>query len=243
MKPATIALALVTLSSTFISAETVQAAEKTLWDSWYTVTVGGKTHYGYYNDKVTQADRKIRFQNQFWKQEEGYINEEQLGAIAEDNADLTPVFFSFRSNYRAAEMVIDGNVSGKVLTVKIRKAKAELPPIRKTLPSKAVLSIFFPVLASKKLAGMKVGEEAGFLAVLEDNIDLAYRAVDGRMKVEKPDAFAQKSHTAKVSVTYSDRRSIWYLDPSGNALRIEMPDQKTVVERVPQTQAKNFLGE
>ena len=240
MKPAILALVLLAVSNTFPSA---QAAEKTLWDSWYTVTVGGKTHYGYYNDKITQADGKIRFQNQFWKQEEGYINEEQLGAIADDNAELTPVFFSFRSNYRAAELVIDGNVSGKVLTVKIRKAKAELPPIRKTLPSKAVLSIYFPVLAAKKLTGMKVGDGAAFLAVLEDNIDLAYRAVDGKMKVEKPDAFALKSHTAKVSVTYSDRRSVWYLEPSGNAVRIEMPDQNTVVERVPQSQAKNFLGE
>ena len=218
-------------------------AEKILWDSWYTVTVGGKTHYGYYNDKVTKDSGKIRFQNQFWKQEEGYVNEEQLGAISEDNGDLSPVFFSFRSNYRAAETVIDGNVSGKILTVKARKAKAELPAVRKVLPSKAILSIFFPVFAAKKIAAMKIGDSASFLAVLEDNLTLAYQAVDGKMHIEKPDAFAAKSKTAKVSVTYADRKSIWYLEPSGNAVRIEMPSQNTVVERVPQSQVKNFLGE
>ena len=221
-----------------------EAGDKVLWDSWYTVTVNKKNHYGYYNDKVFERGGRVTFQNHFWKSEEGFINEEQLGAIAENNAELTPVFFNFRSSYRSVETNIDGSVGAKLqLTVKAKSGGKERQPIIRTLPKGLFVSSMFPLWIARQLPSLKPGQSRNFMTLLEDNLELAYRNIPGTATVEQPDEIARRTKTSKVTVSYLDRKSTWWIEPSGNAVRIEMPAQKIVVERVPREQAKAFLSE
>ncbi|MBC7691374.1 MAG: hypothetical protein H7222_06355 [Methylotenera sp.] len=243
--PATLPKA--TLSKdTIDSSDTPQAGQsdgRVLWDSWYIVTLQKKIPYAYYHDHAEIRQGRVVFQNHFWKNEEGYINEEQVGAFAQNDANLTPLFFNFHSTYRSTELMIDGNVQdGKILTVKVRRGDKDLPVIKKNLPTKVFFSSLFQVWIGKHLAGLKAGASLPFLTVLEDNLDLGFSAVHGRMTVDKPDAYAQKTGTTRLKVEHQDKNTVWYVEPNGNPIRIEMPEQHALVERVPESVAKKFLN-
>lgn len=217
---------------------------KIKFDAWYTITISPSIHYGYYNDRLEDRKGKLYFQNRVWKKEENYLNEEQLGALAKDNPDLTPIFFNFHSIYRTTETHIDGSFqSGKTLSVKVKKGAEELPLIKKILPSKTMLSVFFPVWLGKRISHLKPGAQLSFMAVLEDNIELAFSPVTGSLTVEKSDDFATQTKTRKINLSYGDRRSTWWVDHQGVALKIDMKDQKAIVEKVTKEKAESFLTE
>src|SRR5262245_52550210 len=97
-----------------VAAKT-ESKGKLLIDEWYTITlnqggIGGPIRYGYYNDHLEERDGKLYFQNRVWKLEQGFVNEEQLGAMAQNDTELTPLLYNFHSNYRASETMIDGTV-------------------------------------------------------------------------------------------------------------------------------------
>ena len=223
-----------------------ERAGQVLSDLWYTITLKEKVHYGYYNDRAELKQGKLFFKNQLWKNEEGYINEEQVGVFSENNPELTPLFFNFHSTYRTTETTIDGTVQsgtgGNVLTVKVKKGGQELPLIKKNLPSKIFFSSVFPLWLERRMATLKPGQTQSFLTILEDSVDSGFETAFGRIQVEKPDAFATKSATTKITVTNHDQRSIWYVDAKGNPVRIEMPEQHAVVERVAESVATKFLA-
>jgi hypothetical protein len=215
-------------------------SSKLLWDNWYTMT-SGKTPYGYYNERVEVRGEKIHFQNKLWKREEGFINEEQLGTVAE-SMTLKPLFFNFHANYRATEITIDGNIASNLLTAKIHKGKEEVPTIKRSFGGKPIFSQFFPVWLGLKLKEMKPGRELTFSAILEDNMDLGFTPVTGRVKLEKPDDLAAKTGTQKITVNYQGNKSMWWVESSGAPIRIEMAAQKVLVERATPEKAQKFLA-
>jgi len=212
-----------------------------LWDSWYTVTLQGKIPYGYYNDRVEKKQNKIAFKNQFWKKEEGHVNEEQLVAFAEDTPALTPVLFNFHSSYRATTIDIDGTIQGGKLSVKSRKNGKTLKTIARSIPKGAFFSSMFPVWIGKRAAQLKEGKLVSFSTVLEDNLDRQYAPVSGTMRLEKADDYATKNSALKFAVTYQDRKSTWYVAKTGETLKIVMHDQAAVVEKTPEAAARKFL--
>ncbi len=219
------------------------AKDRVLWDHWYTVTLGkSKTPYEYYNDRVEIRKGRIVFQNKAWKKEEDYINEEQLGAFAEDNDELTPLFFNFHSSYRSSETIIDGTVTNKVLNVRIRKGSRELQPIKRSIQRKLIFSQHFPVWLGKHLSQFKPGAPHSFVTILEDNIDNAFASVSGLLRMEKPDDLAIKLQATRLSVTFQDQPSTWWVDEMGSPYRIEIPKTQTIVERSTEKAAKAFLG-
>lgn len=214
-----------------------------VWDSWYTVTLRGKVPYGYYNDRFEKKEGKIAFKNQFWKREEGFINEERVVAFAKEDEELSPLLFLFSSNYRNSEIMIDGNVgANNELIVKPRENGKSQPPIRRNIPKKTILSTFFPVWLGKKLPSMKEGKSVNFNAILEDNLEKRYSPVYGSVRLEKNDEIANKTKTKKLFVDFGGK-NYWYVLPSGEPQRIVMPEQKVVVEKTTEAIARRFLLE
>ena len=209
---------------------------------WYTVSVAG-IPYGYYLERFEKRpNHQIFFQNQFWKKEEGFINEEQLGALAEDTPELKPLFFNFHSNYRQTETTIDGNVQGvHELTVKIRKDGKDLPVIKKNLPPGAFLSVLFPIWLERKLAQLRPGKPVSFLTVFEDNLDIGFVAVSGTLRLEPGDEYSRQSKTKMIRVQFDGNTSYWYIDQNGFALRIVSPKENRITDRVTAEAAKKFL--
>jgi hypothetical protein len=220
------------------------AAEQRLSDSWYTVTVNKVLRYEYYNERIELRKGRLFFQSHVWKREEDFINEEQLGAYAETNADVSPLFYNFHSTYRSTETTIDGTVrDGKELSVRVRKGNSDLPLVKKNLPQKAFFSIFFPVWLSFRVSSLKPGATLSFYTVLEDNLETNFSVVTGNVRLEAPDEYAKRTQASKLLVDYRGLRSHWYVDGKGIPLRIDMPEQKTLVERVPRDAAEKFLDE
>jgi len=212
-------------------------------ESWYTVTLLPKTPYAYYRETIEYKNGRIHFKTQMWKKEEGFINEEQLGAYALDNELLTPLFYNFHSTYRSSELTIDGSATENRLTVRIKKTSetgSEKPTITRMMPSKTILSSFFPVLLKKNFR--KKAKQGSFLAILEDNESVGFSPVNGSFKMKDPDDFSKSSGATRFEVQFSGNKSYWYLDKDGGTLRIEMPEQGARVDRVSETSAKSFFN-
>ncbi len=217
------------------------AWSQTLHDDWYIVHVGN-IKWGYYNEKIEKDGDRLKYQQHYWKSEEGFINEEHLGAICMDNPELTPVLFNFHSNYRNTETTIDGSIQNEnVLVVKIKKSGQELPLIKKGVPKKVFFSVFFPSWIHKNIDQIRTKKQISFNTILEDNIDLGFSIVPGIAKIQSPDDFSKKTKANKILIKYRGYDSIWWIDEHGSILRAEMPKQKITVEKVTQDKAKHFL--
>ena len=221
---------------------TTGASNRVLWDSWYTVLVGGKVKYAYYNEKVEMKGDRVHFQTRMWKQEEGFINEENMGAFALNDTNLTHLFFNFRSTYRSTETQIDGPVGkDQHLSVRVQRGSQSMPPIRRRILDKPFFSVFFPVWVGKQLANHPQGKTVSFSAILEDNLDMSFRSVPGNIRQDAPDDFSRKSGTKKFIVNHRDLASVWWVKDNGMPVRIQMPSQKTLIQMVPQGEAEKFL--
>jgi nitroimidazol reductase NimA-like FMN-containing flavoprotein (pyridoxamine 5'-phosphate oxidase superfamily) len=228
--------------TSFVSVAQAADAGKVLWDYWYTVSVK-KIPYEYYNEKAVFRDGKIQFFNTVWKKEEGFINEEQLGSFSNADVDLTPLFYNYRETYRSTEVKIDGNIrDGKTLVVKVTKSGGSLPTVTASIRPKTILSLFFPLWLGKKLETMKENVTVSFVTLQEDNVDDGFNSVSGSARLEKPDDYANKTKTKRVAVDYKENaRSYWWVDKQGAALKIEMSDRGTLVERSTKEKAQTFL--
>lgn len=230
------------MTGSHASSSGSSAGDMQLWDYWYTVTVNKVVHYEYYNDHAEIKKGRIIFQNHAWKQEEDYINEEQLGVFCNYDTELTPLFYNFHSTYRSVETTIDGNVKdGRELSVRIRKGTTELPLIKKSVPPKTFFSEHFPVWLGPRLAGFKTGQVYPFQTILEDNLEADFMTINGQIRKEAADDIATKTHTTKLTINYNGVDSLWWVDAKGAPVRILMPLQKTVVERVSKEVAQKFL--
>lgn len=221
---------------------TSSSASRVLWDGWYTVLVGNKVKYAYYNEKAEIKGDRVHFQTRMWKQEEGFINEENMGAFALNDARLTPLFFNFRSTYRSTETKIDGTVGkDQHLSVRVQRGGQSMPPIRRRILDNPFFSVFFPVWIGKNLNSLPQGKTVSFSAILEDNLDTSFRSVPGNIRLDAPDEFAKKTGTKKFIVNHRDLTSVWWVKDSGMPVRIQMPSQKTLIQMVPQAEAEKFL--
>lgn len=224
-------------------AKKPSASSTVLYDAWYSVTLNGKVHYGAYHDRVERQGDRLFYKNQFWKNEEGYLNEEQLGAYAMDDENLTPLFFNFHSTYRSTETNVDGSVKdGSIFSVKATRSGKELPVIKRSVPRKLIFSVFFPAWLSRKASSLKQNQSVSFMTILEDGIENEFATLTGTVRLEAPNDASKKPKTKRVVVDYRGIRSFWYLDESGWPVRIEMPEQKTVIQKTTEAEAKTFLA-
>lgn len=229
------------LSVTMVFAAEKPSAAKLLWNSWYTMTVGGKTPFGYYNDRVEKRDGKIAYQNQLWKMEEGFINEERVVSFGKDDENISPLLFNFLGTYRDTEISIDGTFTGTNLSVKARKNKQNLPAMQTTISSKAFLSTLFQAWIGKHLTGLKQGKRTSFTTLFEDALDTRYSGISGAVTLEAGDDFSKKTSSNKLTVDLDGVKSTWYVLASGEAIRIEKPDQHLLIERKTESEARRFL--
>lgn len=221
------------------------AKSQLLADQWYTVTVGGNKKYAYYNEKAETREGRVSFQTRMVKLEDGFLNEEQLGTFSEDTPELKPLFYNFHSTYRSTEIKIDGNIAGNsgttLLTVRIKKGNEELPVIKRSIVPSTIFSSVFPLWLERNLTTIKAKKTLPFMALLEDNLDIGFAPVSGRVMLKEPDDFAKKNSAVLVEVSFKDSVFHWWLDLQGKMIRMESPSQKMLIERTSRKKAESFL--
>ncbi|NDD92235.1 hypothetical protein EBZ37_09135 [bacterium] len=246
-KQLTSAILLATFFFTGVSAPVQAKGQKNevRWDHWYTVTILPNTPFAYYRESLTHTKGRLHFKTDMWKKEEGFINSEQLGVFSLDDAGLTPLFYNFHATYRATEITIDGTAEKGLMKVRIKRGPQELPMITRAIPSKAFFASVFPIWLQRTLNNTPENTVKSatqpFIAILEDNQDSGFAAENGRFQVVSEDDYAKSTQSIRVQVDFNSQRSFWYLDKKGVPIRIEMPGQKTRIERSTEKQAKSFL--
>jgi hypothetical protein len=88
---------------------------------------------------------------------------------------------------------------------------------------------------------MKVGKRMSFSTIFEDALDSRYETQHGNLTLEKEDEYSKKTGTKKLLIELAGLKSTWYVLPSGEAVRVEKPDQKLVIERKTEAEARRFL--
>ena len=220
-----------------------------IWNLWYTVTLGGSTKHMYFNEKFVKKDGKVQYSYLAYKAEEGYLNEEQLGAFALDRSDLVPLFYNFRSSYRSTETKIDGTVQnqpkGFLLRIRVNKGGSDLPVIQVQLPPRTFFSAMAAPWLSYRIQSMKPGQTVQFFAAIEDHLDSEFKPQGGAFRLESPDAVAKSIPGGghRLSLSFKGIVSTWWVDRRGALFRMETPELKMVIERTTEELAKKFLDD
>jgi len=231
-------LALCSLSSNSFAATKAHFG----WDSWYTVTLNDKIPYAYYNEQVESKDGRLHLQLHIWKKEEGFLNEEMMGAFAKDDEFLTPLFYNYRVAYKTTETQIDGTIDDKgYLNAKIRRAGIEQPVVKKHIPTKVFFSYLFPVWLAQRHTALKANTPVSFLVLNEDQSEQQFPLVSGRVLIQPADEIAKKTQTQKIQVIYDEVTSYWYVQDNGIALMINRPANKTLIQKSSKEKAQSFL--
>ncbi len=244
-----IAIALAALVSSPARAE---SPPKVLLEGWYTVSIGKdnpKTgmkaiRYGYYHDKASIEDGKVKYLNEYWKKEEGFINEEKLGTVSKNDDSLQPIFYNFRSKYRNAETNIDGLVEkGTQMTITVRKPGAQPTKRVRGLSQDTIFASQFPLWIGRRLSKMKPGKAVNFRVLLEDDQGKDFQPLNAKATLEPFDDFSRSSKTQKIKVDLDGQSTHWYVKPDGLPVRLLLPSAQIEVNLVSEKEAKNFLGE
>lgn len=214
-----------------------------LWDQWYTITVGGNVKYGFYHETLTKNAKGIHFQQNVAKKEEGYVNTEFLGVYAEDSNELSPTLFNFRRSYRNHEKNVDGTItrlpSGSLeLVAKMRQDTESLPPLKLNLPKNIFSSVFFPLWAYRNLQDQKVNQTRSFVTFFEDG-DSRFKVISGRAILMPPDDYAKSTKTRRYTIVLDDQTSTWWFNENGAPQRAQI--QNILIERTTEKEAQEFL--
>lgn len=220
-------------------------SDATLRETWYEILANKKTPYGTYQERVELKQGKLFIQTHTWKNEEGYINEEQVGAYAQKNDVLTPLFYNFRSVYRTTETTIDGTVQPDETTLVIKTKIStpaqiqELPPVKKNLPKGAFFAQFFPHWLSQQLPQLKPGKPVSFKSFIENDVQNKFTAVAGKIRLEKPDEFAQKNDAQKIHLEFN-QPSDWWIK-KGVVIRMSFPQSGIEVIETTKEKAQKLI--
>ena len=231
-----------TLIFNFLSVSLVFSETQTLWDNWYTVTSYDQVHYSYYNEKIKTDNNQIIYQMNLWKKEEGIINKENLTVYSKNDQKITPLNYHFFSNYRDSELNIEGKVTNDSrIHVTINKTNEVKTQVNKHIPKSTFFSVFFPIWIKKNLTSIQTKKIKTFYTIFEDNISLNFKSIVVEVRVEPNDNYANKTNTLKLSVIYEAKKAYWWVKKSGEPLKIFLPHQKIMIEKVPENIALQFL--
>lgn len=218
-------------------------AEK-LWDNWYTVSEDGKPQ-AYYHEVAEIVGDRAKIQVNSWHRDGNKTRSENLGATAKNSTLLEPLLYHFRTqDPLQGETIIDGSVvsQGKVFSVKIKRGVNEQRPLRAQMLPKLILASFFPVWIHKNYKRISPVQPIEFMAIVEDQVDDQVPVVKGNAFEMMPDDFAKKFNARRIRVVFNGITNFWWVTTKGDAIKIEIPSVKKVVQKVDQATAESFLS-
>ncbi len=217
-------------------------AGEVLWDNWYTVSERNTPH-SYYNEKVEVMGDRVRIQLNTWIREGRKIRSENLGATAKNTEALEPLFYNFRTQVNGEEKVIDGTVDrkGRVFSVKARTGVIQAKPLKAEMLPKLILASFFPVWINKNYKWITGVQPKEFQAILEDQVEGEVPVMRGTAYEMRGDEFATRSKTRRLRIEFNKIIAIWWVNPKGDAIRIEIPALERVATKTTREAAESFL--
>jgi hypothetical protein len=232
-------LTILTISLAMIHPTQVCSApdpsKQLLADLWYTVTVAGNLRYAYYHETITVKDGRYHYQSKMVKNEEGFLNEDSIGAFAEVGQSLKPLFFNFYSKYRNTETSIDGTVQPDgSLVIKPRRNGQALPTVHKTATKNSIFSSMFPLWVHLNYENLKKNKSMSFNAIVEDSLEEGFLPIPGRATIDPKDP-------KKINIEFRNTIYKWIVNEKGWMTQMEIPSQQLLIQSSTQSIAEKFL--
>lgn len=232
----------VSFATLFLASQKARPKKTILWDSWYTVTLGSKNRYAYYHEKAELVDKQLKFSTKMWKLENGFINQEHIGTLSKNTADLQPDFYNMIHIERGTEKQIDATMNGKVLQTKVRQSGKNLPPAQQVIPKGAFFSTVFPMWLGKNASAMKPKTPVPFTTITEGVVHQSpQKPRSGTVYLDSPDTYAKKTSTKRLQVQLGGQGSTWWILPSGEVQKIYYPKTQALVQKTTKKKAQGFL--
>lgn len=200
------------------------ARAEVLWDNWYIESERG-TPQSYYNEKAETRGDRAKIQVNKWIREGKRIRSENLGATAKNSTLLEPLFYNFRTQVNGEEKIIDGTVSsnGKVFSIKSKVGIRQNKPLRAEMVPKLFFSSFFPVWIHKNQKRISGVQPIEFQSIVEDQVEDQIPVFRGSAYEMKPDDFAKETRTRKLRIEFNRIIAFWWVNPRGDAVKMEIP--------------------
>lgn len=211
-------------------AATPPAAKQVLWDAWYVRSIGS-LRYSYYQEIATIQKGRVHIQTHEFKREEGFINEEHIGVLAEDRADLAPVLMNGLFKYRAQTYQIDAvHKEGNRLQFTLAVPGSEPKNVTKTPQKGAFFSTHFGVWLHR----LRPQKKTAFYAIREDDPKGEFPTVKGWVE-------PLSGQAGSYRVNYGGVIMSWTLDRDGAPSRVEIPSQGQITLRTSRAEAEKYL--
>lgn len=248
--PALIALALALALPGALAKETPKSpkaaptpvpapARKILNDSWY-VMKAGNSPWGVFHEKIELRDGRYSYRYEMEKREKDKTYQENIGALAEE--DLTPVAFNLNKAGEGATEMVNASYSKDKISgyLNIEVKGARVAKLKRHLPPKAILEVFFPVWLSKHWEELKPGKTGHVQVFTEDAPAQDFIAKPAYYEVKGMD---DAGGCLEIGVELAGVKSDWCLTAEGALVRMEIPRRQVSVRKVADEKAaKAFLG-
>ncbi|RZA08552.1 MAG: hypothetical protein EOP11_04515 [Proteobacteria bacterium] len=216
------------------------AEAQILWKQYYLFTVNGVAK-GYFEETAERRPKEKQLSvSQRWVETEGGRTETYIGAVAEDNAKLSPVaFFSERTSAEHAYK-IDGRAKGQELSMTFKSAIPPSPPIAKKTKMKAgtIFSNFVPLYLSK-LDPSKGAVR--FDAVVEDARDGNFETRAGTALLQAVKKTIHGQDCRKARVEFNGQIGEWWIATDGRLCEFSLPQVKAKLTLATEEEAKKAL--
>jgi hypothetical protein len=228
--------------STVSAMEASAASTEVLWDNWYTVTDHGHPS-SYYNEKAEISGDRAKIQVNTWIKDGQKVRSEALGEVSKNTPLLEPLLYDFRTQTPdGLDKVIDGSISGKVFSVKIKTGIQASKPLRAQMVPKLILASTFPLWLNKNYKRVNGVQPIEFMAIVEDQVENQVPIATGTAYEMNPDEFAKATHTRRLRIEFNKLVAIWWVTPKGDAVKIQVNTLEQTVKKVDRKTAESFLS-
>ncbi len=221
------------------------AHAKVIWNDWYIIRQNGGTPIAYYSERVEELAATLKIQVNSWKKTPGGVDEEHLGATAENTIDLKPVLYNFqRKTNQGKPFSIDGTIlaGGRIFSARVNDGKGGKPKnLKVEMLPKLFFTSFFPSWIGKHQKKINSVQPSSFQTILEDQIDNEVPTAKGHVMEVTQDDRAKKSGTRKLRVRFFGTDQFWWVRESGQMVRMEIPSTGQTVEISDEATAKKAL--
>jgi hypothetical protein len=226
----------------FCTVGPTQAYSEVLWDDWYTVSDHGHPN-SYYNEKAEISGDKAKIQVNTWIKDGQKIRSEALGEVSKNTQLLEPLLYDFRTQTaEGQDKVIDGSITGKVFSVKIKTGIQTSKPLRAAMIPKLILASSFPLWINKNYKRINGVQPIEFQAIIEDQVENEVPIATGTAYEMRQDDFAKKTGTRKLRIEFNKLVAMWWVTPKGDAIQIQITAAEQIVKKVDRKTAEAFLS-
>jgi hypothetical protein len=214
-------------------------ATVTLWKEWYLYTANGIPQ-GYFVEELEKRPKEKQVAiSQRWFEIEDGGTETFIGAVAKDDAKLTPVAFFSERNGKQRTYKLDGRVKNGKIEMTFKPVIPQGANLKHSVKMEKdmILSMFLSMRIAKQKSG-----SIPFTAVVEDAKDGNFEARPGSAELQGATKKIRDLDCRRSAVMFNDSEDEWWLTKEGKICEIRIRANQSRLTLTTETEAKAAFG-